>query len=110
MARSFYDQFKLGALGIVLYVDPDRALYQKMGLVARVVRPPSCGYLCAAICRALWQGVSLCWWPCCAGDVTQQGGAFVIDADGRVLFRHIEQRPGDHADMRELMAAGGVRV
>ena len=42
------------------------------------------------------------------GDATQQGGVIVIARDGRVLYHHISEYPGDNAspdDIRSHMLA-----
>ena len=69
----------------------------------------------AALCvagtsRALWQGVTRCWCFCSAGDVKQQGAAFVLTPQQTCLFRHVEARPGDHADAAQLFAAAGLQL
>jgi peroxiredoxin len=40
-----------------------------------------------------------------AGDVLQQGGALVVDAGGRVVFRRASKSLGDHADGSDLVDA-----
>jgi peroxiredoxin len=40
-----------------------------------------------------------------AGDVLQQGGALVVDAGGRVVFRHAATHLADHADASDLVDA-----
>ncbi len=39
------------------------------------------------------------------GDVLQQGGALVVDAGGRVVFRHVATHLTDHADAADLVDA-----
>lgn len=39
------------------------------------------------------------------GDPLQQGGAFVIDRGGGVLFRFISEEAGDHVEPRALVDA-----
>jgi len=36
------------------------------------------------------------------GDATQQGGVLVISKDGRVLYHHISQHPGDNASPEQI--------
>ena len=40
-----------------------------------------------------------------AGDLLQQGGALVVDAGGRVVFRHVATHLADHADGSDLVDA-----
>ncbi|HEX3345524.1 MAG TPA: peroxiredoxin-like family protein, partial [Polyangiaceae bacterium] len=40
-----------------------------------------------------------------AGDLLQQGGALVVDASGRVVFRHAATSLADHADGSDLVDA-----
>lgn len=47
---------------------------------------------------------------CSAGDVQQQGAAFVLTPQQTCLFRHIEAKPGDHADADQLFAAAGLSL
>lgn len=37
------------------------------------------------------------------GDPWQQGGTFVIDATGQVVFAHISQEGGDHASTSDVL-------
>lgn len=39
------------------------------------------------------------------GDGLQNGGVVVIDANGEVVFKHVEQETGDLADLDEVIAA-----
>ena len=36
------------------------------------------------------------------GDATQQGGVLVIGKDGRVLYQHVSEYPGDNASPDEI--------
>lgn len=38
------------------------------------------------------------------GDATQQGGVLVIATDGRILYHHISQHPGDNASPDAIRA------
>ena len=39
------------------------------------------------------------------GDGYQNGGVVVIDADGALLYRHVEREAGDLADLDDVMEA-----
>lgn len=36
------------------------------------------------------------------GDATQQGGVMVVAPDGRILYHHISEYPGDNASPEEI--------
>jgi hypothetical protein len=39
------------------------------------------------------------------GDAGQLGGVVIIDREGRVLYRHVSEEPGDHPSTEEILAA-----
>lgn len=43
-------------------------------------------------------------------DVYQLGGAWLIDTDGEVLWRHIDEEPAAHATIPEIMEALALHV
>jgi hypothetical protein len=93
-----------------MYTDPKRDAFAAMG--ARHGIPSfECGPCVTGTLRALWQGCTRCWCMCSSGDVEQQGAAFVITPppQQQCTFRHIEQRPGDHADTNKLFRAAGLQ-
>ena len=109
-AKSFAETNGFQGDTLHIFVDDDLSAYKQMGLVYG--NPGCSGQACADCCVgtwiALWRGITKCWCICSAGDVEQQGGAFVMSPDDEVLFRHIEQHPGDHADPQRLLKAAGV--
>lgn len=38
-------------------------------------------------------------------DIYQQGGTWLFDPSGRVLWKHIDETPGDHATIAQVLAA-----
>ncbi len=85
-----------------LYSDQSREIYKQLGLKSRVVF--KCGLCLEGTWRALKQSFCKCW-PCLgsSGDVTQQGGAFVLTQAGQCLLKHIEQEPGDHEQTKVII-------
>ena len=39
------------------------------------------------------------------GDPWQLGGVFVVQPQGKILYRHVSADPGDHAPVAEILAA-----
>lgn len=117
LGRSLYKRV-VGAEkhpSISMYTDPKRQAFAAMG--ARYGLPSfECGRCLSGTCVALWQGLTRCWCMCGAGDVKQQGAAFVLapgqqgQHQAECRFRHIEQRPGDHADAKEFFRAAGLHL
>lgn len=115
MARSFAETYNFAVstsskpTPYHLYVTSTE-VYQQLGMLHGADMAATCSRVCLGTLRALYQGCTRCWCICSSGDVQQQGGAFVIQSGGRVVFKHIEKRPGDHADMRELFDAAGIKM
>jgi hypothetical protein len=89
-----------------LYVDPKREAYTSLGLKHKTV--VTCGKILKGMWRAVVQGITKCWCMCSSGDVEQQGGVFVLNNNGECLFKHIEDNPQDHADIKETLRAAGA--
>jgi len=53
-----------------------------------------------------------CCWCCCGrpGDVLQNGGVVVLDAQGQAVFQFSEKRAQDHADPQAVMKAAQALV
>lgn len=94
---------------ISMYTDPKREAYAAMGANYGLAKF-RCGKCVSGTCMALWQGITRCWCFCSAGNVEQQGAAFVLTPQQTCLFKHIEKEPGDHADANELFRAAGLSI
>ena len=90
-----------------IYTDQDRVAYQALGLVYK--SQFDCGLCVRGTVRALWQGVSRCWCICESGDIKQNGGEFVLEGGtGRCLLAHVDQKPGGHAAVEDVLKAAGM--
>lgn len=94
---------------ISMYTDPKREAYTAMG-AAYGIPKFYCGKCLSGCCMAMWQAGSRCWCMCSAGNVEQQGAAFVLTPQQQCVFRHLEKEPGDHADPNSLFAAAGLSI
>jgi hypothetical protein len=90
-----------------LYVDEKRQVYKALGMHSRVVM--DCSLLWRGIARALYQGMTKCWCFCSSGATDQQGATFVYDKQGNCLFKHIEERPGDHPNLKNVFIAAQIK-
>jgi len=86
---------------IDLYVDPSRATYKswdmKRGPIT-VTGPKTLAHAARALAAGFRQSET-------RGSVTQIGGVIVFDADGAVLYEHLESEAGDIADYAEVVNA-----
>jgi len=89
-----------------LYVDPKREVYKSLGLLHSTYF--NCSQCLSGTWRALKQGITKCWCMCSSGDVKQQGGVFVLNSQGECLFKHLEQTPKDHANIKDIFEAAGI--
>jgi hypothetical protein len=88
-------------LDFPLYVDTKMQAYAAAGLkrgVAASLNLRSMGHAVRALRKGHLQGRT-------QGDPWQQGGAFVIVPPGRVVFEHVSQEAGDHADPKAMLEA-----
>ncbi len=97
-ARAFYDERQLD---FPLFVDPKLRAYRAAGLhrglgatfnlrvVKNAARSMKAGFRQGPV----------------RGDPWQQGATFVAAADGRIVFAHVSQEGGDHADSDAILAA-----
>ena len=84
-----------------LYTDPSLAVYQAAQLkrgIATFLSVAAAGRSIRALGRGFRQGLT-------RGDNMQQGGVLVIAKDGRVLFHHISDSPGDNASVGRIASA-----
>ncbi len=84
-----------------LYTDPTLAVYRAAQLkrgVAKTFDPRALGSTISAFMRGHRQGRT-------QGDPWQQGGVLLIATDGRVLWHHASERPGDNATVAQILAA-----
>lgn len=86
-----------------LLTDPGLRSYKAAKLkrsMASTLRPDLVGHSLRALKAGYRQGRM-------QGDAFQQGGAFVVDSDGKVLFSQRSGTAGDHVDPQELLQALG---
>jgi hypothetical protein len=84
-----------------LFVDPDLHAYAAAGLqrgLRTALNLRTVGHGLRALRAGQRQGAT-------QGDPWQQGGTFVITPADRVLFAHVSQEAGDHADPAAVLAA-----
>jgi hypothetical protein len=84
-----------------LYTDPTLALYRAAQLkrgITKTLDPRALGKTIAAFRNGHRQGRT-------QGDAWQQGGVLVVAPDGRVLWHHASERPGDNATVAQIVAA-----
>jgi peroxiredoxin len=84
-----------------VYTDPSLAVYKAAQLkrgVTNTLDPRSLGAAFGSFMKGHKQGLQ-------KGDQWQQGGVLVVGTDGRVLWHHASDRPGDNASPRQIIAA-----
>lgn len=84
-----------------LYTDPSLAVYQAAQLkrgIATFLSVAAVGRSVRALGRGFRQGLT-------RGDNMQQGGVLVISRDGRVLYHHISDSPGDNASVEQIVTS-----
>ena len=85
----------------VVYTDPSLAVFTMAHLkrgVMSTLNPFALGKTLGAFARGHRQGLT-------KGDNWQQGGVLVIAANGKVLWHHASDRPGDNAEASQIVAA-----
>ena len=97
-AADFQRKFEVA---FPLYTDPERESFRAAGLTDKLTASlhPS---LALNGVRALKEGFRQ---GRVQGSAFQQGGALVIDRDGRLLFSFASRTGGDHVDPRRLIEA-----
>ena len=101
-APQFIEGFRetTGYTGIV-YTDPSREVFEAAQLKRGLRTMMSLGMVARGLDtmrRGFRQGLT-------RGDNTQQGGVLVIARDGRVLWHHISDEPGDNAAPEDILRA-----
>jgi AhpC/TSA antioxidant enzyme len=84
-----------------IYTDPSLEVYKAAQLkrgITKTLDPRALGKTLGAFMRGHKQGLT-------QGDNWQQGGALVVGTDGRVLWHHASERPGDNASPAQIVAA-----
>jgi hypothetical protein len=85
----------------VIYTDPSLTVFNaaqlKRGVMA-TLNPLALGKTLGAFARGHRQGLT-------KGDAWQQGGVLVIATDGKVIWHHASERPGDNAEPSQIVAA-----
>jgi AhpC/TSA antioxidant enzyme len=84
-----------------IYTDPSLAVYKAAQLkrgITKTLDPRALGKTLGAFMKGHKQGLP-------QGDQWQQGGALVVGTDGRVLWHHASERPGDNASPVQIVAA-----
>ncbi len=84
-----------------LLVDPELRAYRAAGL-----RRSPLATLSPAVLKNGWRAMRAGYRPSrVLGDPWQLGGAFVIQPGGKVVLRQVSREAGDHADVRDILAA-----
>jgi peroxiredoxin len=97
-AKAFRDS---EGLDFPLVVDPDLVAYRAAGLrrgLLDTLGPRSLMHAVKAFSRGHRQGKV-------QGDPWQNGGAFLVQPDGKVTYRHISREAGDHAPLDAVLQA-----
>jgi len=96
---AFARNLRLDGRRVTVVTDPSLATYR-----AAALRRPRMHGVRAAIqaLQALGAGYRQ---RARAGDTLQLGGAFLVDATGRVAYRHVSDSPGDLADPNDIVQA-----
>lgn len=97
MAADFANQFRFTG---DLYVDQSRAVYEAFNCKRGLKYAINMRVLKAAK-DAMSQGHSQ---GSTQGDSLQLGGTFVISKTQGVIYEHLEQFAGDHADLNEVLS------
>jgi len=85
-----------------LYVDQNRQVYNAMGCnrgLKYVLNTRSLSSISKAVGEGYTQGIKQ------QGDGLQLGGVFVISKTKGILFQHVEEYIGHHADLEKLLEA-----
>jgi hypothetical protein len=84
-----------------VFVDPSRQSYDAFGMkrgTSKVMTLRGVGHATRATTQGFRQTAT-------RGDPLQIGGVVVFDADGEILYTHVEEEAGDLADIDEVLAA-----
>ncbi len=89
-----------------LYTDPSLEVYRAAELkrgISTFLSATAVGRTVRSLGRGFRQGRT-------RGDALQQGGVLVVAPDGRVLFQHISESPGDNASAARIAGAISSRA
>lgn len=100
MAQAFRAEADIPS-EVTLAVDPERKVYDALGLKRGVFRALSVRSVAGAA-RAWRAGFRQ---GKVQGDPWQNGGTFVVAPGGEVVFAHVSQRSGDHPGVEALLGA-----
>ncbi len=81
-----------------IYTDPTLAVYKAAELkrgFGKTFNLRGAAATVGSMRRGFRQGKTM-------GDATQQGGVLVVAPDGRILYHHISEYPGDNASPEEI--------
>lgn len=84
-----------------LYTDPSLAVYRALDLrrgAGTIVSARAAMNAVRALRGGFRQGRV-------QGDATQQGGLLIVAPDGTIRYRHADRVAGDHAPLRDVLAA-----
>jgi len=104
---SFRERIRLEDAEVDLVTDPSLACHRAAGLVSgawATIRPASIG---AAL--SLYRTGEIYKREAGDGDVQQQGGAMLLEKDGRVLVHHVARHLGDRVDMPRVVSLCALR-
>jgi len=91
-----------------IYVDPTKALFNKVGFNRKTSF--QCGACLYGCVRALAIMCTRCWCQCGAGDVVQNGGVLVFNAQRNATFTHKSANPKDHVKPESVINAARQAV
>ncbi|XP_072290166.1 peroxiredoxin-like 2C isoform X2 [Eucyclogobius newberryi] len=98
-----------------IYVDPERCLYQKLGMKRGAKFTPS-GHISPHVKSGLFTGQIKSIWRAMTspafdfqGDLNQQGGAMIIGPGSNVHFFHCDMNHLDHMPINWLLQLAGVQ-
>jgi len=106
MMRDFVERHRLEDRAVTLVTDPAREAYRAAGLHRSwwsAFGPRAIAGEVAALTKGYVRGEVL-------GDGLQQGGAFVVDAEGVVRLAHRSRATADNVDGSALVAAATTAV
>jgi len=98
MALNFKEEYKFGG---TLYVDQKRLIYQALGCnrgLKFIINTKVLAALKTTKANGYSNGKT-------EGDAMQLGGAFVISNKDGVIYQHLEEYAGHHADNAEILKA-----
>lgn len=108
LLEKFIDAF--GPYSFDIYGDPERALYRSMGHKSMAKWK-----LLTMAGKALIKGGTKAFMPkgekeqevvkkaMKTQDIYIQGGSWIFDEEGNVVWSHIDQSPEDHASIKEIL-------